>query len=101
MEASLSLGVRPSSVVRRHVLRNIRHSLFVVGAFTVADTTIAEAGLSYLGVGAPNGTVSWGTMLADGQQYMQSAWWLVVAPAAAVMLLVLTCNYVGDSLDSP
>lgn len=99
VEASVSLGIQPAAIVLRHILRNIRQSLLVVGAFTIADVCIAEAGLSFLGVGAPGGTISWGKMLATGQPYMQTAWWLVVAPAGAIMVIVLLCNYIGDSLD--
>lgn len=70
-----------------------------VAAFVFADLLVAEASLSFLGIGAPPGTPSWGGMLADARQYGLSAPWMLYAPAAAVVLAVTTANLLGDGLE--
>jgi peptide/nickel transport system permease protein len=70
----------------------------VVAAFVFADLLVAEASLSFLGVGAPLGSASWGNMLAAAREYVFTAPWLLYAPAGAVVLVVMTANLVGDGL---
>ena len=59
---------------------------------------ILESGLSFLGLGVPPPTVTWGGMLADGRNYVREAWWLSVFPGCALMILVLAINLAGDAL---
>lgn len=99
VEAARAVGAGATRLLGRHVLPNIRSSLVVVASFTFADLVIAESGLSFLGLGAPPGVPSWGVMLADGRGYMESAWWLTVAPGAAIALTVVLANFLGDALE--
>ncbi|HEY4026551.1 MAG TPA: ABC transporter permease [Candidatus Dormibacteraeota bacterium] len=96
--AARLLGLGDARVILGPVLRALRPTLLVVSAFAFADLLVAEASLSFLGIGAPLGTPSWGGMLADSRQYVFTAPWLLYAPAAAVVLAVLTANLLGDGL---
>jgi peptide/nickel transport system permease protein len=96
--AARLLGLGDARIVLGPVLRALRPTLLVVAAFAFADLLVAEASLSFLGVGAPLGTPSWGGMLADSRRYVFTAPWLLYAPAAAVVLAVLTANLLGDGL---
>jgi len=70
----------------------------VVATFSVARTIIAEASLSFLGLGIPPPAPSWGAMLDEGRNYMTTGWWLALFPGVAILLLVLGINLVGDWL---
>lgn len=96
--AARLLGLGDARVLLGPVLRALRPTLLVVAAFAFADLLVAEASLSFLGVGAPLGTPSWGSMLAESRAYVFTAPWLLYAPAAAVVLAVLTANLLGDGL---
>jgi peptide/nickel transport system permease protein len=96
--AARLLGLGDARVLLGPVMRALRPTLLVVCAFAFADLLVAEASLSFLGVGAPLGTPSWGGMLADSRLYVFTAPWLLYAPAAAVVLAVLTANLLGDGL---
>jgi peptide/nickel transport system permease protein len=96
--AARLLGLGDARVVLGPVMRALRPTLLVVSAFAFADLLVAEASLSFLGVGAPLGTPSWGSMLAESRQHAFTAPWLLYAPAAAVVLAVLTANLLGDGL---
>lgn len=80
------------------VPRALAPDLLVVAAFVFADLLVAEVSLSFLGLGAPQGTPAWGGMLAESRPYLLTAPWLLYAPAAAVVLAVLTANLFGDAL---
>lgn len=96
--AARLLGLGDARVLLGPVLRALRPTLLVVAAFAFADLLVAEASLSFLGVGAPLGTPSWGSMLAESRAYVFTAPWLLYAPAAAVVLAVLSANLLGDGL---
>ena len=70
----------------------------MVATFVFADLLVAEASLSFLGVGAPLGSPTWGNMLAASREYLFTAPWLMYVPAAVVVLAVLTANLIGDGL---
>lgn len=99
IEAARALGAGDARILRRYIWPGMRPSLIVIASFTFADLIIAESGLSFLGLGAPPGTSSWGVMLADGRGYMQTAWWLTVGPGAAIAVTVLVANLLGDALE--
>jgi peptide/nickel transport system permease protein len=82
----------------RHVLPGLVSSLSVLVAFHFADMLIAESALSFLGVGAPLGAATWGSMLQESRAYLLSSPWLLLTPAAAVVTLVITANLLGDAL---
>ncbi|HLT21724.1 MAG TPA: ABC transporter permease [Thermomicrobiales bacterium] len=96
--AARAIGVRDSVLLARHMLPNVVTPIIVYGTFAVAATIIAEAGLSYLGLGVGTKVPTWGNMLADGRTYMSTAWWLTTLPGIAIMITVLSINLIGDWL---
>ena len=91
-------GVRPARIVVTYVFRGVRPTIVVMAAFIFADLLVAEAGLSFLGLGAPIGEPSWGNMLSDAREQLFDAPWMMWGPAAAVILTVVTANLIGDGL---
>ncbi|WP_432101781.1 ABC transporter permease [Streptomyces sp. bgisy091] len=93
-----AIGVGDAVIMRRHLLPNVMAPLATIGTLHVAAAIVAEASLSYLGLGVPKETVTWGSMLADGQLYLGTAWWVAVFPGVALMLTSLAVNITGDAL---
>ena len=87
-----------ATIFVRHILPQVYPSLLVVFAFHFADMLIAESALSFLGVGAPLGTPTWGNMLAESRAYLYDAPWLMAFPAAAIVAVVVIVNLAGDYL---
>jgi peptide/nickel transport system permease protein len=98
VEAARALGVSTPVILVRHVLRNITSPLLVQGTFIFANAILAEAGLSFLGVGISPDVPTWGTMISVGRQYMGQASWLMLFPGAAIVVTVLSLQLVGDGL---
>jgi len=98
VEAARALGASDWRIVTRHILPNIIQPVIVQGAIGMAGAVLAEATLSFLGLGVPPPTASWGAMLNDGRSHLFDAPHLVLFPAAAVMLAVLSFNFIGDAL---
>lgn len=98
VQAAKAIGCRDRRVIIRHVLPNIFASIIVVASFSVASNIIAEASLSFLGLGVPPSVPTWGTMLAEAREYLRDAWWPSTFPGAAIMLTVLSINVIGDWL---
>jgi len=96
--AAVATGVSPAGIVLRHILPNVASSISVLGTFEVARAVILESALSFLGLGVPASVPSWGGMLADGRQYLDTAWWLGLFPGLAIALAVLGVNLFGDGL---
>lgn len=96
--AALALGVGRWRVLIRHLLPLALAPLIVEATFGIAGTVIAEAGLSFLGLGVQPPSASWGSMIRDGTRYLLVAPHLVLVPGAAIFLVVLSVNLVGDSL---
>src|SRR5213078_1174260 len=96
--AARALGAGDGWILRRHLLPNVLPPITVVATFSVARTIIAEASLSFLGLGIPAPAPSWGSMLDEGRNYITTAWWLALFPGLAILLLVLGINLVGDWL---
>ena len=85
--------------MHRHILPNVINSAVVLGSLMLGVVIIAEATLSFLGVGVPPPQPAWGLMLSDGKQgLMVGYWWLTVFPGVGIMLLVLAANLLGDWL---
>jgi peptide/nickel transport system permease protein len=92
-------GCTKWTIMRRHILPNVVNSAIVLGTLMLGVVIIAEATLSFLGVGVPPPQPAWGLMLADGKQgLMVGYWWLTVFPGVCIMLLVLAANILGDWL---
>ena len=98
VQAGRALGATNLRLILGAILPNVWASVIVVATFTFAQMVIAEASLSYLGVGIQPPTPTWGGMLSDGQKYLQVAWWLVAFPGGALLALVLAVNLLGDWL---
>ncbi len=98
VEAARALGAADRHIVWRHLLPNILPPVTVVATFSVARVIIAEASLSFLGLGIPPPAASWGAMLDEGRNYITTGWWLALFPGVAILLLVLGINLVGDWL---
>ena len=98
VEAARALGVSTWRIVTAHVLRNLWSPILVQGTFIFAYAILAEAGLSFLGVGVSPEIPTWGTMISSGQQYMGSADWMMIFPGLAIVLSVVSLQMVGDGL---
>jgi peptide/nickel transport system permease protein len=98
VEAARALGASDLRVIVRHILPNIIQPIIVQAAIGMAGAILAEATMSFLGLGVPPPTASWGTMLNDGRAHLFDAPHLVIFPALAVMLAVLSFNFIGDAL---
>jgi peptide/nickel transport system permease protein len=98
VEGARALGARDAGILWRHVLPNVLPSITVVATFSVARTIIAEASLSFLGLGIPPPAPSWGAMLDEGRNYLTTGWWLALFPGLAILVVVLGINVVGDWL---
>ena len=98
VEAARALGASDLRIIVRHILPNIIQPVIVQAAIGMAGAILAEATMSFLGLGVPPPTASWGTMLNDGRAHLFDAPHLVLFPALAVMLAVLSFNFIGDAL---
>jgi peptide/nickel transport system permease protein len=98
VEAARALGASDLRIIVLHILPNIIQPVIVQAAIGMAGAVLAEATMSFLGLGVPPPTASWGTMLNDGRAHLFDAPHLVLFPALAVMLAVLSFNFIGDAL---
>jgi ABC-type dipeptide/oligopeptide/nickel transport system permease subunit len=96
--AARALGSGQLRVMARHVFPNALYALVVVGTLYIATAIRTEAGLSFLGLGIPPPTASWGNILSEGRQYIKCCPWITTFSGLAIMLAVLAFNLVGDSL---
>jgi peptide/nickel transport system permease protein len=84
--------------MRRHLLPNVFAPLITIAALNVASAIVVESALSFLGLGVPAEIPTWGSMLADGQLYLGTSWWIAVFPGLALMLTALSINITGDAI---
>jgi peptide/nickel transport system permease protein len=98
VEASRALGVPSWKIILRHVLRNLTSPILVQSTFVFAHAMLAEAALSFLGVGVNPEVPTWGTMIAAGRQYVGQADWAIFFPGLAIVLSVLSLQMIGDGL---
>jgi peptide/nickel transport system permease protein len=96
VDAARAVGARQARIMSRHVLPNLWGVVIVIASFSVASTIIAEASLSFLGLGVPPDVPTWGGMLSENREYLEIAPWLVVFPGLAISLTVLGINVLGD-----
>ncbi len=97
VEAVRALGATERRIIFRTILPNILTPLIVIASFNVAGVILAEASLSFLGLGVPESVPTWGAMLADSRnQLLSGSWWLAVFPGIAIMLTVVSLNILGD-----
>jgi peptide/nickel transport system permease protein len=91
-------GASNRRILITHILPNVANSVIVLATWQVGLVILMEASLSFLGVGIPPPTPSWGTMVADGRLWIASAWWVSVIPGMAILVTILAMNMVGDWL---
>jgi peptide/nickel transport system permease protein len=96
VQGARALGASRPRVVFRHLLPNTAGMVVVVATLELANVIILEAALSFLGVGIGPPEVSWGTMLADGRDYLTTEWWIATLPGVAIAVTILGVNLVGD-----
>lgn len=96
--AARALGARDRRVLLRHLLPNVRAQVIIAATLGIAGAIMAEAALSFVGLGAQPPTPSWGAMVADGRDLLRVAPWVSFAPGLAIGLAVLGFNLVGDAL---
>ena len=98
VEGARALGAGGARLIARHILPGVMPSLIVIYTIGVGGAIIGEATLSFLGLGVKPPTPSWGQMIADGQSYLTSAWWMSVFPGLAIAVVVIAFNFLGDAL---
>ena len=98
IEAARAMGVGRLRIIFRHVLPNTVSSIVVMSTLQVAQAILAEAALSFLGVGSGSAYPTWGQMISLGRDFVTVAWWLATLPGLAILLTVLAINLVGDRL---
>ncbi len=96
--AARGLGASTPHILMSEILPNILPPLIVLATLRMATIIIAEASLSFLGIGVPPRIPAWGTMVADGRADVASAWWIATLPGIAILLLVLAVNLFGEGL---
>lgn len=96
--AAHALGIPRWRIALRHILPNTMASIIVLATLDVATTILTESSLSYLGLGVQPPTVTWGLMIADGREYLSSAWWLALFPGMAISFTVLGVVFLGNWL---
>jgi peptide/nickel transport system permease protein len=98
VRAALALGASRWRIVLRHLAPNFVAPTLVLGSYYVAITIIAEAGTSFIGVGAQPPTPEWGAMMTDARSFLQDFWWYPTFPGLALALTVVGFNLLGDGL---
>lgn len=98
IEAARAIGAGHMRIMRLHVAPNLVGTVMVVLALTIARVVIAEASLSFLGVGIQPPNASWGGMLSEGRDYLSVAWWISTMPGIALMIAVIGVSLLGDAM---
>jgi peptide/nickel transport system permease protein len=98
VEASVALGASNSSIMFRHVAPNLIGPLVVIATLQLGEAVLLESALSFLGLGVQAPTPTWGSMVSDGRNYIDNAWWTVIFPGVAITLFVLGASFLGDAL---
>lgn len=91
-------GASALRIMYRHILPGVVNTVLVIATLRVGSLILAEAALSFLGVGVPPPTPAWGSMVADGRAYIDTAWWVTFFPGLAITLTVVAFNFLGDWL---
>ena len=89
-------GASDVRIIVRHLLPQVVHIIIVITTLRTGSLIIAEAGLSFLGVGVPSSTTTWGSMIAEGREYLISSWWISILPGMAIFVTVMALNFLGD-----
>ncbi len=98
IQAAHALGFGPARIVFRHLIPNAMAPVIVYCSLAIGGTMLAEAGLSFLGLGVPPPTSTWGVMVNDGRAPLRIAWWIATFPGLAIVAAVMSFNLLGDGL---
>ena len=96
--AAEALGAKPVRLMVRHIIPNVLPTIIVMGALSTSSTILLDAGLSFLGLGVPVPTPSWGRMISDSQTYYRIAPWLLICPGVAIVYATVGFNLLGHGL---
>jgi peptide/nickel transport system permease protein len=91
-------GCSTIRILLRHILPGVINTAVVIATLSVGSLILAEAALSFLGAGVPHPTPTWGSMVAEGRGYLETAWWPTVLPGLAIFMVVMSLNFTGDWL---
>src|SRR4051794_8961511 len=92
------LGVSNFPIAVGHILPAVWPSVIIVATLEVGVVIVTEASLSFLGLGVSTSQPTWGAMLAEGRAYLSSAWWLATIPGLVIVVVVLSINYLGNTV---
>ncbi|TYB85164.1 ABC transporter permease [Oceaniovalibus sp. ACAM 378] len=98
IQAAHTMGISVPMILIRHLLPNVMSTVIVISSLLVAKMILFESSLSFLGLGVPPQTPTWGTMIADGRNYVGNAWWVATFPGLSIFLTVIGINLIGDRL---
>jgi len=98
VEAARALGGSHARVMARHILRNILTPIVILATLQIALQMLAEASLSFLGLGIPHPLPSWGVTISQGRDYLNNAWWIATVPGAVMTVTVLSVGFFGDAV---
>jgi len=98
VQAAIAIGCSPARILSLHILPNLANTVIVLATLEIAAAVLLESTLSFLGVGVPPPTPTWGSMVSDGRAYVELGWWAITFPGLAIMLTVLSVNLLGDVL---
>jgi peptide/nickel transport system permease protein len=98
VEAARALGASPARIMARHIFRNILTPIVILATLQIALQMLAEAALSFLGLGIPHPLPSWGVTISQGRDYLDNAWWVATIPGAVMTVVVLSVGMFGDAV---
>lgn len=98
IQAARSMGASTPRILFSHLLPNVMSSVIVISSLLVAKMILFESSLSFLGLGVPPATPTWGAMIAEARNYIGNAWWVAAVPGLAIFATVVGINLVGDRL---
>ena len=98
IQATRALGLPPSRIILRHLVPNALAPVIVYATLAVGGTILVEASLSFLGLGVPPPTSTWGSLVNDGREYLRSGWWYTLFPGLLIVFAVMSFNLLGDGL---
>jgi peptide/nickel transport system permease protein len=98
VQAAVALGMRDMRIIFRHVIPNVIAPVIVFATLGIGNTILVEAGLSFLGLGVPPPTPSWGSIINEGRDSLLTAWWISTFPGLAIVFTVMAFNLAGDGL---